>query len=66
MIISAENAKKYITTTLEDYVLEAKLQALELLIRKYTNNNFQVRNIRFNETICNPFDCEYTVTVNGF
>jgi len=28
-------------------VLEAKLQALELLIRKYTNNNFQLRNIRF-------------------
>ena len=47
MIISVENAKKYITTTIEDSVLEAKLQALELLIRKYTNNNFQVRTIRF-------------------
>lgn len=47
MIISAANAKKYITTNLEDSVLEEKLQALELLIRKYTNNNFQVRNIRF-------------------
>ena len=47
MIISVKNAKKYITTTIEDSVLEGKLQALELLIRKYTNNNFQMRNIRF-------------------
>lgn len=46
MIISVEDAKKYITTTLDDSVLEAKLQALELLVRKYTNNNFQDRNIR--------------------
>lgn len=47
MIISVEDAKKYITTNMEDSVLEGKLQALELLIRKYTNNNFQIRNIRF-------------------
>ena len=47
MIISVEDLKKYIETTLEDSVLEAKLQALELLIRKYTNNNFQNRGIRF-------------------
>lgn len=47
MIISVEDVKKYITTTLGDSVLETKLQALELLIRKYTNNNFQIRNIRF-------------------
>ena len=46
MIISVENVKKYITTTEQDAVLEAKLQALEVLIRKYTNNNFQVRAIR--------------------
>ena len=47
MIISVEEAKKHITTNLDDSVLEAKLQALELLVRKYTNNNFQNRNIRF-------------------
>lgn len=46
MIISIADVKKYITTNLEDSVLEGKLQALELLIRKYTNNNFQKRNIR--------------------
>ena len=46
MIISIEEVKKYIPTTLDDSVLEAKLQALELLIRKYTNNKFQLRGIR--------------------
>ena len=47
MIISVEQAKKYIKTDEIDEVLEVKLQALELLIRKYTNNNFQNRNVRF-------------------
>lgn len=47
MIISVDEAKKHITTTIEDSVLETQLQALELLIREYTNNNFQLRNIRF-------------------
>ena len=47
MIISVENLKKHIETSLPDEVLEAKLEALELLIRKHTNNNFQKRGIRF-------------------
>lgn len=47
MIISVEELKEHITTDLSVQVLEAKLQALELLIRKHTNNNFQLRNIRF-------------------
>ena len=47
MIISVENLKKHIETTLEDSMLEAKLQALELLIRKHTNNNFQNRMVRY-------------------
>lgn len=46
MIISVEGLKKIITTTEPDTVLELKLQALEQAIRKYTNNNFQVRGIR--------------------
>lgn len=49
MIISVAEAKKHIGTELEYSVLEAKLQALELAIRAYTNNNFQQRNIR---TVC--------------
>lgn len=40
MIISVTELKQYITTTLTDAVLEAKLQALELKIRNYTNNRF--------------------------
>lgn len=46
MIISVEDLKKYITTTEPDAVLESKMEAIEQAIRKYTNNNFQVRGIR--------------------
>lgn len=46
MIITVEELRQYITTDLEDQALEARLQALELLIRGYTNNNFQVRQVR--------------------
>ncbi|MCF0107284.1 MAG: hypothetical protein HUJ53_11025 [Holdemanella sp.] len=46
MIMTVEELKQFITTSESDMVLEAKLQALELLIRKYTNNNFQKRNFR--------------------
>lgn len=41
MIISVEEVKKHITTTIEDSVLEVKLQALELSIQRYTNNDFK-------------------------
>lgn len=51
MIISIEELRKYITTDETDEVLEARLQALELLIRKYTNNNFQKRAFRINADI---------------
>lgn len=47
MIISVKEVKQFIQTTEPDKVLRAKLRALELLIRKYTNNNFQNRGIRF-------------------
>jgi hypothetical protein len=47
MIISVEELKKYVKTDEEDAVLESKLLALEQAIRKYTNNNFQNREIRF-------------------
>lgn len=46
MILSVEELKLYISTDVQDAVLEAKLQALEILIRKYTNNNFQNRKYR--------------------
>jgi hypothetical protein len=51
MIISAEKFHEYVNSNETDSVLEAKLRALELLIRKYTNNNFQVRAIRTQSAI---------------
>ena len=51
MIISVEDVKKHLTTAMDGPVLEEKLLALELLIRKYTNNNFQNRNFRTIGTI---------------
>ena len=48
MIISVEKFKEFFPGVTEsESAIEAKLQALELLIRKYTNNNFQNRGIRF-------------------
>lgn len=46
MIISVEELKEYIKTNKTDKELEGMLQALEMSIRKYTNNNFQKQNIR--------------------
>lgn len=41
MIISVEEAKKYIKKEVDDPVLEAMLLALESAIQGYTNNNFK-------------------------
>ena len=46
MIMTTVELRRFIDTDEEDEVLEAKLQALELLIRAHTNNNFQVRAFR--------------------
>jgi len=46
MIMTVAELRQFIDTDVEDQVLEAKLQALELLIRAHTNNNFQVRAFR--------------------
>lgn len=49
MIMSVEEFRIYVPTAenMDDGTLKGKLQAVELLIRKYTNNNFQDRNRRF-------------------
>jgi hypothetical protein len=48
MIISVEDLKKQVTCgTDTDGVITAKLDAIEAVIRVYTNNNFQKRKIRF-------------------
>lgn len=49
LIISVEELKKWIPES-EKYTdenIKQRLDAIEILIRKYTNNNFQNRNIRF-------------------
>jgi hypothetical protein len=43
LIITVPEVRQYISTDEGDQALEGRLQALELLIRGYTNNNFQVR-----------------------
>lgn len=46
MIMTVAEFRQFVKTDEEDQALEAKLQALELAIRAYTNNNFQVRAFR--------------------
>jgi len=40
MIMTVEELRRYIETDEDDFSLEAKLQAVELLIRGYTHNDF--------------------------
>lgn len=46
MIMTVDELRQFVTTDEADQALEARLQALELLIRAYTNNNFQKRAFR--------------------
>lgn len=41
MMITVEELRQHVDTAMEDQALEAMLQALELSIRGYTNNNFK-------------------------
>lgn len=41
MVMSFEELKKYLVTDETDAVLEAKLDAIERMIKLYTNNNFK-------------------------
>lgn len=50
MILTLTELKSYVITQntgLTDEQLEAKLSAVELLVREFTHNNFQNRNVRF-------------------
>ena len=51
MIISVEELRIFCPTDEADPVLGARLSALETLIRAYTHNNFQKRNIRFSASV---------------
>lgn len=71
MMMTVAELKKHIATDAEDQALEAKLQGLELLIRAYTNNNFQVRAVRCEADVtgglfiadAHPFNAGDTVQV---
>lgn len=72
MILTVEEFRSYVETDKSDAVLSSKLTALELLIRKYTNNNFQHRGFRttadirgsiFISEAMQPFDVGDTIQV---
>lgn len=53
MIISVEKLRTLIKTNESDKLLALKLNGIEKMIRTYTNNNFQNRNIRGEFSIVN-------------
>ena len=64
LLMSLDELKKYYKTDEADEVLEAKLQALELTIRKRTNNNFQHRAFRTTAdayAVVNDLECDHAV-----
>lgn len=71
MILTAQELRRYMDTDEEDQALEARLSALELLIRAYTHNNFQQRSMRRMADVAqgtfvmdsNPFQVGDTVQV---
>ncbi len=56
MVISVEDFRRYANVSQPDLLLAEKLRALELLIRSYSNNNFQCRAVRYRAEIrCGEF-----------
>lgn len=54
MIITTEKLREYLPSLqMSDFEAQARLESLESLIRKYTNNNFQARNIRVDGCVKN-------------
>lgn len=51
MIVTIDELLEFIDTDRNVKVLESELSSLEHLIRKYTNNNFNNRNIRYETNI---------------
>lgn len=57
MIMTIEEFRLLNDTDDSDGIIKMKLEALELMIRKYTNNNFQMRNFR---TTANVLDGRFS------
>lgn len=63
MIMTIEEFRLLNDTDDSDEIIKMKLEALELMIRKYTNNNFQMRNFR---TTANISDGRFSLLVLNF
>lgn len=55
MLMTVSKLREYVDTSLTDSVLGDRLRALETLIRSYTHNNFQIREIRSQSEIMDGF-----------
>ena len=62
MIMTVAELRRYVETEEDDKILEARLQALELLIRAHTNNPFQARAFR---SVAVASAADNTLQVNG-
>ena len=62
MIMTVAELRRFVKTDESDEVLEAMLQALELSIRAYTNNNFQIRAFR---AVAVAVSSGHTLLTNG-
>lgn len=74
MIMSVTEFREHVDTDADDKVLEARLQAIELFIRKHTNNNFQVKGTGriadvvggvFTVEALNPYKVGDTIHISG-
>lgn len=74
MIMTVEELRKFVQTDETDECLEAKLSGIEQQIRRYTNNNFQVRGTGricdvvgglFTMEALNPYEVGDTVQISG-
>ena len=53
MLMSVEELRKLVTTEADDAWIQARLSAIESMIRQYTNNRFQIRGIRSKGDVVN-------------
>ena len=74
MIMTVAEFREHVDTDAQDNVLEARLQAIELFIRGYTNNNFQLKGTGricdvvgglFSMEALNPYKVGDTVHISG-
>lgn len=74
MIMTVEEFRTHVNTDAPDNVLESRLKAVELFIRKHTHNNFQVKGTGriadvvgglFTMEALNPYEVGDTIQISG-